>query len=98
MAEVTWTPQALANVDAITSYIARDLPLYAEYFAARIFRAVGRLALFPRSGRVVPELGRDEIREIIVQGYREIHRAGPGRVEILTVHHGARLLVDFDTQ
>lgn len=46
----------------------------------------------PRSGRVVPELGRDDIREIFVQSYRIIYRARPDTVEILTVHHGARVL------
>jgi toxin ParE1/3/4 len=50
------------------------------------------LADFPGSGRVVPEIGRMEIRELILGDYRIVYRHHVGRVEILTVFHGARLL------
>jgi plasmid stabilization system protein ParE len=53
-----------------------------------------RLSQFPRSGRIVPELGRDDIREVIVQSYRVIYRLRGDEVEILTVHHSARRLDD----
>ncbi len=96
MAEVTWTTQALDDLEAIYLFISRDAPRYAELFAARVFQATEHLAQFPRSGRVVPELGRDDIREIIVRGYRVVYRVVPNEVEILTVHHGARLLGDVE--
>ena len=76
----------------ICLFIARDAPRYANLFADRVFRATDRLAQFPKSGRVVPEIGRDDVREVIVQSYRVIYRLLPEEVEILTVHHGARLL------
>ena len=96
MAQVSWTSQALDDVEAICLFIARDAPRYAEVFADRVFRVTDRLARFPRSGRVVPEIGREDIREIIVQSYRVIYRLLSDEVEILTVHHGARPLQDFD--
>jgi len=96
VAQVTWTDQALDDLDAICLFIARDAPRYAELFAERVFRATDRLAQFPRLGRVVPEIGRDDIREVIVQSYRIIYRALPDEVEILTIHHGARLLERFE--
>jgi plasmid stabilization system protein ParE len=43
-----------------------------------------------------PEVGREDIRELIVQGYRIIYRVLADAVEILTVHHGARLLQGFE--
>jgi plasmid stabilization system protein ParE len=46
----------------------------AQIFAARSFDAVDRLADFPLSGRVVPEVGRMEIREVFVYSYRIIFR------------------------
>lgn len=92
MARVTWTDQALDDLDAICLFIARDAPRYAELFAHRVFHATERLSLFPLSGRVVPEIGRDDIRELIVQSYRIIYRVLPEEVEILTIHHGARPL------
>ena len=73
-------------------FIARNAPRYAEIFANRVFEAADRLAEFPLMGRVVPEIGREEIREIIVQGYRIIYRLSGDEAEILTLHHGARLL------
>ena len=57
--------------------------------------ATEQLEQFPRSGRVVAETARQEIREIIVHGYRVIYRLSSDEVEILTVHHGARLLGDI---
>lgn len=96
MARITWTEQALDDLDAVCLFIARDAPRYAEAFAGRVFRATERLAQFPRSGRVVPEIGRDDIREIVVQHYRVIYRYLPDEAQILTVHHGARLLGDLE--
>ena len=94
MPRVTWTEQALDDLDSVCLFIARDAPRYAELFAARVFHATERLEQFPRSGRVVPEVAHDDIREIVVQGYRIIYRVRSDEVEVLTVHHGARLLGD----
>ncbi|MBI2901096.1 MAG: type II toxin-antitoxin system RelE/ParE family toxin [Planctomycetes bacterium] len=95
MAEVVWTPQALDDLDAVCLFIARDSPRVAQTFAGRAFQAADRLALFPRSGRVVPELGIEDVREVFLQAYRIIYRVRGERAEILTVHHGARIL-DID--
>ena len=40
----------------------------------------------------MPEVGRKEIREIILGNYRIIYRLQQEEAEILTVYHGARLL------
>lgn len=66
--------------------------MYAKLFANRVFSAVERLELFSSSGRVVPEVGREDIREILLGNYRIIYRVLPDESEILTVYHGARLL------
>ena len=96
MAQVTWTDQALDDLDAVCLFIARDSPQYAGVFAQRAFQVVGRLSEFPNSGRIVPEIGREDIREVIVQSYRIIYRVlQNAEVEILTVHHGTRLFGDI---
>ena len=46
----------------------------------------------PLSGRVVPEVGDDAIRELIRGNYRIVYRLKQDVVEIVTVFHGARLL------
>jgi plasmid stabilization system protein ParE len=73
-------------------FIARDSPQLAAAFAARVLRATDRLASYPGSGRTVPELGIENIREIIVGSYRVIYRIRQDEVHLLTLHHGARLL------
>lgn len=56
------------------------------------FESVDRLEMFPLSGRVVPEINKQEIREVIFGNYRIVYRLREDEVEILTVHHGAQLL------
>jgi addiction module RelE/StbE family toxin len=92
MVKITWTDQALEDLEAICLYIARDALQYAKIFAIRAFEATDRLEKFPLSGRIVPEVGHEDIREIILGNYRIIYRIIPKEVEILTVHHGSRLL------
>ena len=92
MAEVRWTPQAADDLEAITNFIAADSPQYATLFAMDVLVAVERLANFPNSGRVVPELKDPAIREILFGSYRIVYRVKGDLVEVLTVYHGARLL------
>jgi toxin ParE1/3/4 len=92
MAQVRWTTQAADDLEAIFLFIARDAPRLAAIFADRLFRATARLAEHPRLGRVVPELGDPNIREIVVGSYRVIYRLRKDDVQLLTLHHGAPLL------
>jgi len=87
---VFWGRTAVEDLRHLESYIATDSALYARRFVAKILATTRQLEAFPRSGRKVPEADRDEIRELIVQGYRIIYRLTPGRVQILTVVHGSR--------
>ena len=96
MAQVRWTLQALDDLEAICMFIARDAPGVAAVFAQKAFDTAERLANFPRSGRTVSELANLDfpsgLREIILGNYRLIYRIRSGDVQILTVHHAARLL------
>lgn len=42
---------------------------YADLLVERIVAAVNRLETFPRSGRVVPEVGDDSLREVVYENY-----------------------------
>jgi addiction module RelE/StbE family toxin len=92
MARVSWTPQAADDLEAICLFIARDTHQIAAAFADRVVTATERLETHPRLGRVVPEFGLEDFREILVGSYRVIYRLRKDEVQILTVHHGARLL------
>jgi addiction module RelE/StbE family toxin len=87
---VTWSPQAIRDVESIRAFIARDSPAYADLVARRILAAVERLHSFPESGRIVPERQDPEIREVIVTPYRIVYRLRTDVVEIATVFRGSR--------
>jgi len=63
--QVLWAPQAIQDVEAIRAHVARDSTHYADLVVERIVAAVERLKDNPRSGRIVPELGDESIREVI---------------------------------
>lgn len=89
--KVEWSPLALDRVTDIARYIAKDNPGAAERWVNELFDAVERLADFPESGRVVPEVGVRRIRELIFGAYRVIYSV-KDKVEILTVRRGSQLL------
>lgn len=92
MAEVVWTPRAYADLEAIGTYYAKDAPGYAELIVRKLMRAAERLEAFPSSGRVVPEIGGEGVREIVHRNYRIVyfHAVDENRVEVLTVFHSSR--------
>lgn len=92
MARLTWTPQALDDIEAICEFIAKDAPRYAQIFATQVFSSAERIKIFPMSGRIVPEVGQQNIREIILGNYRIIYRIQDQEIQVLTVYHSARLL------
>ena len=74
--------------------LSRVMLLAMLKFSNRVFESVERLELFPKSGRIVPELQLETIREIIFGNYRIVYRLKQKEVEILTVFYAARLF-DF---
>lgn len=88
--KLVWTEPAVASLSAIQDYIARDNAFYAGIFATRLIAAAESLQTVPSRGRIVPEFGRDDVRELLFQHYRIIYRLGGERCEILAVVHGAR--------
>ena len=92
--KLIWTPGAVRDLEQIHAYIAADAPRYADVVAARIVDAFERLVEFPQSGRVVPELGRADVRELIQGAYRLVYQLRGERAEILAIHHGARRFPD----
>lgn len=90
--KVIWSPLALDRVAEVVAYIRGDDPIAAERWAAAIIQKGEELSRFPKRGRIVPEFGRVDLREIFHSGHRIIYRVAPRRVVILTIRHGARLL------
>ncbi|HAZ07184.1 MAG TPA: hypothetical protein DCZ01_01380 [Elusimicrobia bacterium] len=76
MVEIRWTPQAAQDLDSITTFISHDSAQYASLFVIDLFQAVERIAAFPQSGRIVPELGNYQTLHVESGGY--ILRTGRG--------------------
>ena len=89
---VEWSETALVRVEDISQHIALDDGDAAVRWVVELFDLVdSQLSAFPESGRVVPELGAREVRELVYGAYRVFYRVG-GIVEVLTVRHGSQLL------
>ena len=83
--KLIWSPLAVEQVRDIAAYIALDKPSAAVQWAEKIFNSVERLSDFPDSGRVVAEIQRNEIREIVQGNYRVIYKVKPKEILILVV-------------
>ena len=90
MVKVIWAPSAIEDIDSIARYIERDSIDNATLFVKRIFEATERLHKFPKSGRIIPEIGNQSCREIIYGYYRIMYRIEGDDVWITGVVHGAR--------
>lgn len=89
---VSWSPEALDDVDAIAAYIAKDSPYYASAVVQKILDVASSLGKFPNVGPIVPEIGEPEFRERFVYSYRVIYRVTAEQVIVVAVIHGRRLL------
>jgi plasmid stabilization system protein ParE len=85
MAEVVWAEPALQGLDAIAEYIALDNPMAASRLVQRVFEKTARLADFPQSGRIPPELPNSVYRELVVPPCRIFYREDESDVLVLYV-------------
>ena len=92
MAYRAWSPRAVEDLEAIAQYISSDSSAYAAAVVKTILTTARNLSHFPRSGRVVPEIGDEGIREWFAYSYRVIYRLEEEAITITAVVHGRRLL------
>lgn len=85
-----WTRSALRNLEDIAEYIAKDSPLTATRFAAELKEKTGKLVAHPGMGRAGRVPGSREL--VIHKNYLAIYRVRENCVEILRIHHVAKLL------
>ncbi|KAA3610017.1 MAG: type II toxin-antitoxin system RelE/ParE family toxin [Calditrichaeota bacterium] len=90
MGKIIWSPVALEDIKSIHDYIAKDSVDRAALFIERLIESTDRLTEFPHSGRVIPEIDKNECREIIFGIYRIMYDVVPDAVRIASVVHSAR--------
>jgi toxin ParE1/3/4 len=93
--QIRWSPRAASNLEGICNYIARDSKHYASLFAKKVFAIVENIPEFPKSGRIVPEYGDENLREKIYQNYRIVYRLKEDAIEIVAICHAAKQLQDI---
>ncbi|MGF1609936.1 MAG: type II toxin-antitoxin system RelE/ParE family toxin [Kiloniellales bacterium] len=86
---IRYDRQAIAQLDHILAYIARDNPRAAAKTVRYIRQSVRRLTIFPRSGRPGAVKGT---RELVAPGtaYIVVYRATDDEIQVLGVFHGAQ--------
>jgi plasmid stabilization system protein ParE len=86
-------PQAEADLEAIREYYERVAPDYAQTFVDGAVEKTHQLEAFPRIGRTVPEIGDEDLRELIYRQYRIVYivsGADDERADVLTIFHSAK--------
>lgn len=96
MVHVRWTPKAAGDLESIREFIGRSSPRYGALVAARLARATDDLRAHPDLGRIVPELERRDVRELIRGSYRIVYFRTAESVIILTVFRASRQFPDLD--
>jgi toxin ParE1/3/4 len=90
--QVVWSDEAVTDLERIGQYIERDSPSYARSLVRRILESTRKLADYPRIGRVVPELGDANFRELVVHQYRVIYRIEDDVVTVAAIAHSRQSL------
>jgi toxin ParE1/3/4 len=88
---IVYSKFAVRDLKEIYDYIKRDSPYYAKKEREFIRAAIQKLKLNPLSCK---QFENDNLtRELVFKNYRIIYDIVPDkRIEILTIHHHARLI------
>ncbi|MHB0981086.1 MAG: type II toxin-antitoxin system RelE/ParE family toxin [Thermoleophilia bacterium] len=79
-------------LDIVAWYASQQVPEVAERLVAAVLERVGQLALFPDSGRIVPEFDTPWLRELEVPPYRIVYRRDDAVVTVVRVWRSERLM------
>ncbi len=87
---VRWSDHAKQDLRQIHDFIARDSVHYAKKVAQDLVEKTRVLDELPRIGRVVPEIGAENVRELSLYSYRILYEISGTEVHVLTVVHKRR--------
>jgi plasmid stabilization system protein ParE len=90
---ITFTILAINDLDDMRAWYAeQQIPAGGDKLLREIVSQVERLGAFPESGRVVPEFGLANLRELIFPPFRIIYRLDESKVRVVRVWRSERLL------
>jgi plasmid stabilization system protein ParE len=87
--KLQWSETSVRDLITIRRYIAEDKPVAAKTWIARLRSRAKNAGHSPWSGRRVPELSNENIREFIEGNYRIVYQIHADHVSIVTVFDGS---------
>jgi len=88
------TRSALSDLQDIKAYyLEQEVPKIGEQFVSTILKKAQRLIDHPDSGRKVPELDQEQIRELIYPPFRIVYMRHTSVVSLVRVWRSERLLL-----
>jgi toxin ParE1/3/4 len=90
---ITFADSAFVDLEAIRAwYIDQQVPNVGNKLLKEIIAQVERLVDFPESGRIVPEFGIANLREIIHAPLRIVYRLDGDKIRVVRIWRGERIL------
>ena len=90
---LSFSESAVSDLEEILAYFKeQSVPETGRKLVVEIMAQMERLSLYPDSGRVVPEFGIEQLREIIHPPFRIVYRREKDKVRIVRVWRSERLL------
>ena len=96
--KIYWSPLAVESLEEIYEYISNDNVAAAQNLIENIFDKVESLADNSERGRIVPELNREDVRELFEGEYRIIYKLESKKLFILTIRNFKQLLQEEDLE
>ncbi|MGB7567448.1 MAG: type II toxin-antitoxin system RelE/ParE family toxin [Chitinivibrionales bacterium] len=90
--KLVWSPLSIQRIQEISDYIAADNLRAANNWIDSVFEKVEILKANPEIGRIVPEIGKSDIRELLFGNYRIINLSSKKQISILTIRHFKQIL------
>jgi toxin ParE1/3/4 len=89
---IRWSARAMRDLERIAAYIARDSPRAARTWIAKLRKTAERAARMPLAARIVPEIQRDDVREVFLRSYRIVYGVRDDHIFVFTVFGGGKQL------
>jgi toxin ParE1/3/4 len=90
---MTFSASAVADLEAIRAWHRdQQAPDVGNRLLEEIISQVERLADFPESGRIVPEFGIANLREIIDAPFRIVYRLDGNKIKVIRIWRSERIL------
>jgi toxin ParE1/3/4 len=90
MPDYELSPESLADLESIWDFVAADDPGAADRVIDELFEACERLASWPGTGHLRPDLTDTQVRFWPVRPYLIVYRERSDRIQIVAILHGSR--------